>query len=146
MITVHQLGLAYVKATRFLSPQRVAIDGGGIRHDRLFALVEADGKFINSDSHAGSIPLQFDYAAEAERFTLHLPDGRQLEGPARADGATWAIDHYGLRQIEVQEVGGPWAVVRLHWRWRRHDFSVRYPAGDEGCVLLHPGNQYRHDS
>jgi len=118
MISVHQLGLAYVKATRFLSPQRVAIDLGGIRHDRLFALVEADGKFINSDSHAGSIPLQFDYAADVERFTLHLPDGRQLEGPALADGATWAIDHYGLRQIEVQEVGGPWAAALTEYAGR----------------------------
>jgi len=118
MITVHQLGLAYVKATRFLNPQRVAIDAGGIRHDRLFALVEADGKFINSDSHAGSIPLQFDYAAAAERFTLQLPDGRELEGPAHADGAAWTIDHYGLRQIEVQEVGGPWTAALTEYAGR----------------------------
>ncbi len=79
MITVHQLGLAYVKATRFLNPQRVAIDAGGIRHDRLFALVEADGKFINSDSHAGSIPLQFDYAAAAERSRCSCRMGDSLK-------------------------------------------------------------------
>ena len=111
MITVHQLGRVYVKATRFLHPASVEIDAGGIRHDRLFALVESDGKFLNADSHAGSIPLQFDYHAEDEHFTLQLPDGRQLEGPAIADGAAWAIDHYGLREIDVQEVGGPWAAA-----------------------------------
>jgi hypothetical protein len=55
---------------------------------------------------------------DVERFTLHLPDGRQLEGPALADGATWAIDHYGLRQIEVQEVGGPWAAALTEYAGR----------------------------
>ena len=118
MITVHQLGRVYVKATRFLHPPRVEIDAGGIRHDRFFALVESDGKFINADNHAGSISLQFDYHPADERFTLHLPDGRQVDGPAVADGAAWAIDHYGLRQIDLQEVGGPWGAVLMEYTGR----------------------------
>ena len=118
MIIVHQLGRVYVKATRFMHPQSVEIDAGGIRHDRLFALVESDGKFINADSHAGSIPLQFEYHAWAERFTLQLPDGREIDGPALADGAAWTIDHYGLRDIDVQAVGGPWTAALSEYAGR----------------------------
>ncbi len=111
MITVSQIGRVYVKATQFLHPEAVDIDADGIRHDRAFALLEADGKFVSSDKHGAFFPLRFDYDAANEALTLHYPDGRTLHGPAGANGEGVGIDHFGLRTIEVREVEGPWAAA-----------------------------------
>lgn len=108
-LTVEQVGHVYVKGTQFLTPPRVVVDPDGIRHDRAFALVEADDKFINSAQHQTFIPLRFDFDAASTTLVLTLPDGRRLAGPAVGDGRRFSIDHAGLRAIEVAEVGGPWA-------------------------------------
>jgi uncharacterized protein YcbX len=111
MITVSRIGLVHVKATQFLSPATVAIDADGLRHDRAFALLEADDKFVPSDQHGLFFPLRFDYDAAADVLTLYHPDGRTLRASAAADGAVVRVDHFGLREIEAREVGGPWAAA-----------------------------------
>jgi len=108
---VVSIGQVYVKATRFLQPEVVIVDADGIRHDRAFALVEADDKFVNSDQHRVFLPLRFDYDAAADSLTLELPDGRRIEGPAAPSGRRYGIDHFGLRTIEVAEVDGPWRAI-----------------------------------
>ena len=55
------IGRVYVKATQFLQAQAVDVNPDGIRHDRAFALVEADGTFVNSDQHRLFMSLRFDY-------------------------------------------------------------------------------------
>ncbi len=105
------IGRVFVKATRFQNPDSVIVDADGIRHDRAFALIEADDKFVNSDQHRVFMPLAFDYDATAERLSLDLPDGRRIEGPAAATGRRFGVDHFGLRTIEVAEVEGPWREV-----------------------------------
>jgi uncharacterized protein YcbX len=105
---VASTGLVYVKATRFLQPSSVMVDEDGIRHDRMFALLEADGKFVNSDQHRTFMPLRFDYDAASERLSLELPDGEQVDGPAAGDGVPLQVDHFGLREIGLQKVAGPW--------------------------------------
>ncbi len=105
---VAAIGQVYVKATRFLAPAAVEVDADGIRHDRAFTLLEADDRFVNSDQHRTFLPLRFDYDPHAERLRLSLPDGRQVEGPAQAGARRFAVDHFGLRDIEVGEVEGPW--------------------------------------
>ena len=49
MITVAQIGQVFVKATQFLHPETVEVAATGIRHDREFALVEADDRFVGGD-------------------------------------------------------------------------------------------------
>lgn len=130
---VASTGLVYVKATRFLQPPSVHVDEDGIRHDRAFALMEADGKFVNSDQHRTFVPLRFDYRAATESMILDLPDGARIEGPALGDGKRRDIDHFGLRAIAVEKVAGPWedalssfagrsvSLVRCHSRLRAID-------------------------
>lgn len=108
---VASIGRVYVKATRFLHPRSVTIDADGIRHDRAFALVEADDKFVNSDQHRTFLPLAFDYDATIDRLMLELPDGHRIEGPAAPTGRRFSVDHFGLRLIDVAEVDGPWRDV-----------------------------------
>lgn len=109
MITVSRIGRVIVKATQFQHPDAVDIDLDGIRHDRAFALVEADGKFVPSDRHGDFFALRFDFDDASDTLTLHFPDGRALRGPAAATGRRWGIDHAGLRTIDVRAVEGPWA-------------------------------------
>ncbi|MGD9602262.1 MAG: MOSC domain-containing protein [Gammaproteobacteria bacterium] len=108
---VSLIGQVFVKATQFLHPSSVDVDADGIRHDRAFALVEADDRFVPSDRHAAFYPLRFDYDAAAEVLRMHAPGERLLEGPATASGRTWTIDHFGLRGIQVREVDGPWTAA-----------------------------------
>ena len=102
------IGRVYVKATQFLQAQAVDVNPDGIRHDRAFALVEADGTFVNSDQHRLFMSLRFDYDSTAESLSLDRPDGQRIEGPAEATGRRFTIDHFGLRNIDVAELEGPW--------------------------------------
>ena len=45
MITVHQIGRTFVKATRFTNPETVEVLASGIRGDRDFFLLESSGSF-----------------------------------------------------------------------------------------------------
>lgn len=108
MMTVAQIGQVFVKATRFLHPDGVQVDREGIRHDRRFALVEADDRFVGSQQHSTFIPLKFTYDAALDSLTLEFPDGRCIEGPAKSSDRGFGIVHAGLRTIEVAEVAGPW--------------------------------------
>ena len=100
------IGRVYVKATQFLQAQAVDVNPDGIRHDRAFALVEADGTFVNSDQHRLFMSLRFDYDSTAESLSLDRPDGERIEGPAEATGRRFTIDHFGLRNIDVAELEG----------------------------------------
>ncbi|MEQ9058452.1 MAG: MOSC domain-containing protein [Gammaproteobacteria bacterium] len=111
MMTIARIGRVYVKATQFLQPTSVAVDADGIRHDRAFALLEADDRFVPSDRHADFLALRFDYDAAADTLHLELPDGRRIDGPAQADGRELGVDLHGLREVPVREVGGPWAAA-----------------------------------
>ncbi|MGE3849197.1 MAG: MOSC domain-containing protein [Gammaproteobacteria bacterium] len=108
---VAAIGQVFVKATRFLTPTAVEVDADGIRHDRAFALVETDDRFVNSDQHRTFLPLSFDYDAATEHLRLTLPDGRVVEGGAAPGERRFSIDHVGLRDIEVAELSGPWRDV-----------------------------------
>lgn len=106
---VTAIGRVFVKATQFQHPAAVEVDADGIRHDRAFALVEADGRFVNADQHRSFLPLRFDYDATADSLRLTLPDGRVVDGPAAAGAQRFDIDHFRLRMIDVAAVDGPWS-------------------------------------
>ena len=116
---VVQLGKVIVKATRFLQPEQIEVDSDGIRHDRAFALVEADDKFIGSSEHSEFIPLRFTLDDNTDSLTLEMPDGTHVEGPAAGDGRKFDIDHFGLRTINVAEVEGPWEAALSDYAGRK---------------------------
>ena len=111
MITVTQIGCVFVKATRFLNPDWVAVEAGGIRHDRIFGLAEADDRFVSTERHGDFFPLTFQYESDGDRLRLKMPDGEAMEGYAGAIGRRWESDHHGIRRIPVGEVEGPWSAA-----------------------------------
>ncbi len=108
---VEQIGQVIVKATQFLRPHQVEVVKDGIRNDRAFALVEANGNFVGPQQHCEFIPLKFTLRNDESSILLELPDGRVVEGPATYNNQTFSIEHAGLRSIEVAEVEGPWTKV-----------------------------------
>lgn len=108
---VATIGQVFVKATRFLHPDAVDVDTDGIRHDRAFALLEADDRFVNSDQHRVFMPLRFDYDPSADVLRLDMPDGRRIEASGAPTGRRLTLDHFGLRNIELAEVEGPWREI-----------------------------------
>ena len=108
MITVHQIGRTFVKATRFTNPETVEVLASGIRGDRDFFLLESSGAPISSNNHGTFFPLMFDYDFGSDALKLSLPDGRIVEGPAAGNGTSFAFDYYGMRNILVTPVDGPW--------------------------------------
>jgi len=108
MITVQQIGQTFVKATQLLHPTAVEVDSTGIRYDRDFALVEQDDRFVASDQHGSFFPLKFHFDPDANSMRLEMPDGSAINGPAVGSGRQWDVDHFGLRNISVAEVEGPW--------------------------------------
>lgn len=105
---VEQIGQVIVKATQFLHPNQVEVVKDGIRNDRAFALVEANGNFVGSQQHSEFIPLKFTLKNDESSLMLELPDGRVVEGPTIYNNQTFSIEHAGLRSIDVAEVEGPW--------------------------------------
>jgi len=108
---VATIGQVFVKATRFLHPDAVDVDADGIRHDRAFALLEADDRFVNSDQHRVFMPLRFDYDPSADVLRLDMPDGRRIEASGAPTGRRLTLDHFGLRNIELAAVEGPWREI-----------------------------------
>jgi len=108
MMTVARIGQVFVKATQFLHPDSVEVERDGISHDRRFALIEADDRFVGSPQHSTFIPLKFTYDAAADTLRLEFPDGRYVDGPAECSTNSFGIEHAKLRTIEVAEVAGPW--------------------------------------
>jgi uncharacterized protein YcbX len=105
---VASIGQVFVKATRFLQPSRVQVQHDGIRHDRLFALMEESVQLVDPDQHRTFVSLEFDYDAESERLRLTFPDGGGVEGPALGDGRRGDMDYFGLRILICAEMSGPW--------------------------------------
>jgi uncharacterized protein YcbX len=111
VISVRQIGRTFVKSTQFTNPETVEVLKSGIRGDRDFFLLESSGAPISSNEHGTFFPLLFDYEFSLDTLKLYLPDGRIAEGPAAGDGTSFSFDYYGMRNILVTPLDGPWQDV-----------------------------------
>src|SRR5260221_14466021 len=66
---------------------------------------------ISPNEHGMFFPLLFDYGFGSDTLKLYLPDGRIVEGPAAGDGTSFSFDYYGMRNILVTPLDGPWQDV-----------------------------------
>jgi uncharacterized protein len=139
---VASISIAPVKGLALVSPESVLLEEHGVRENRRFYLVDADGRLRNG-KHLGRlfqvVPESFDDGALALRF----PDGCLVEGNVEL-GEPLTTSFYG-RPVEGRVVVGPWAEalselagveLRLVQVERAGDGNDRGRAGAASLVAL----------
>ncbi len=109
IITVAQIGVAFVKATQLLEKTTIPVTPAGLRWDRDFCLLEENGQAVSPANHSQFIPLRFDYDEASDRLILSMPDGEVIEGAAAGSGRPCELAVFGGRTVPLREVEGPWA-------------------------------------
>ena len=79
IITVAQIGVAFVKATQLLEKTTIPVTPAGLRWDRDFCLLEENGQAVSPANHSQFIPLRFDYDEASDRLILSMPDGEVID-------------------------------------------------------------------
>ena len=105
---VKDIGMTFVKCTRFLSVETARIETHGIYGDKEFILLDRHGAPMPPHHHGVFAPLAFHFDPVSESLTLTFPDGRMVEGSGAGSGAVRALDYMGMRTIDVRDVDGDW--------------------------------------
>lgn len=108
---IRNIGMTFVKCTRFLDVQTAGVEKHGIAGDREFLLLDEKGAPLAPYHHRHFLPLKFRFDLSSERLTLEYPDGRIVEGAGAMVGPTIALDYMGMRQVDVRAVAGDWDAV-----------------------------------
>jgi len=101
------ISLTPVKATRLHLVEEAELREAGIRGDRRFYLVSADGRLCSNKRHGPLQVVSADYDDGADVLTLGLPDSRELTGEVQR-GAEVETTFHGQRR-PARLVVGPWA-------------------------------------
>ena len=106
MITVAEINIAPVKSMGLVSLDEVALDLGGIQHDRRFYLVNGQGRLLTRRQVGKLAQLTTSWDADTERLTIGFPDGTTLEGAPELDNPVWTIV-WG-RRVRGRPLMGDW--------------------------------------
>lgn len=105
--SVAWISIAPVKALGLVHPDEVVVEPYGIRENRRFHVVDADGRMLNGKRLGPLVRVTPTWDEATETLTLELPDGAIVSGTVRVDGAV-TTDFYG-RPVSGRIVAGPWA-------------------------------------
>ena len=85
MPVVRRISIAPVKGLGLVHPESVLLEHYGVRENRRFHIVDADGRRFNQLRNGAFVQIRPEYDAESERLTLRSPDGsvRRRRGLAR---------------------------------------------------------------
>ena len=106
MITVAEINIAPVKSMGLVSLDEVALDLGGIQHDRRFYLVNGQGRLLTRRQVGKLAQLTTSWDVAAERLTIGFPGGTTLEGRPDLDRPVWTIV-WG-RRVRGRALMGEW--------------------------------------
>jgi len=112
--SVSRISIAPVKGLGLVHPDDVELERTGVRHNRLFHIVDADGRRYNQLRNGALVQIRPDY--DGRRLALHFPDGTTAEGEV-ALGDELSVDFYN-RPVRGRLVEGPWAEALSHWAKR----------------------------
>jgi uncharacterized protein YcbX len=104
---VSLLSVAPVKGLGLVHPDEVLLDRTGVRENRRFHVVDADGRRFNQIREGRLVRIRPEYDATRERLALRFPDGTSAEGTIRL-GEELVTDFYG-RPVRGRVVEGPWS-------------------------------------
>jgi uncharacterized protein YcbX len=107
MPSVARFNVTPVKGLALQQPTEVRMEPFGIPSNRLFFLADPSGKRISSTRHPNLVQVHCSYDRDSETLRLRFPDGRTVEGDARAGDIQIVTDFWG-RDVGARLVPGAW--------------------------------------
>lgn len=114
MATVVRISIAPVKGLGLVERDEVLLERAGVRENRRFHIVDADGRRYNQLRNGALVQIEPEY--DGERLALRFPDGTVAEGEV-ALGDEITTDFYG-RPVGGRLLDGPWSVALSDWAGR----------------------------
>jgi len=96
-----------LKGARGISLERAEALTGGLRHDRRFLLLDADGKFVTQRSHPRLALVTTALSADGRSLTIGTPGGSAIEIPLAAAGGSRRVVRIWDDDVEAVDVHGP---------------------------------------
>jgi uncharacterized protein len=103
---VARISIAPVKSLGLVHPDEVVLEPYGVRGNRRFWLVDADGRLFNNKRHGPMVRVRPEWDEETRRLALALPDGTLVDGIVEL-GERVDIQMYG-EPHPSRRVVGPW--------------------------------------
>jgi uncharacterized protein YcbX len=112
---VARISISPVKGLALIHPDEVVVEHTGVRHNRRFHIVDADGRRYNQLRNGALVRITQEY--DGNSLALRFPDGSSARGEV-ALGEEITTDFYG-RPVDGRVVEGPWAEALSSWAARR---------------------------
>lgn len=116
MPVVSRISIAPVKGLALVHPDEVLLEQSGVRSNRLFHIVDADGRRYNQLRNGLLVQIGAEYDPDRGRLTLRFPDGTVADGIV-SPGEQVTTDFYG-RPVTGNVVEGPWSDALSSWAGR----------------------------
>lgn len=114
MATVARISIAPVKGLALVERDAVLLEETGVRENRRFHVVDADGRRYNQLRNGSLVQIKPEY--EGDRLVLRFPDGTVAEDEV-ALGDEITTDFYG-RPVGGRVLVGPWSAALSDWAGR----------------------------
>jgi len=83
--TVARISIAPVKSLGLVHPEEVELEIGGVRGDRRFWLLDADGRLFNNKRNGPLMTIRPEWDESTRELVLIFPDGERVEGIVELD-------------------------------------------------------------
>ena len=103
---VVRISIAPVKSLGLVHPECVELLSDGVRGDRRFWLVDADGRLFNNKRNGPMMTIRPAWDEATRNLSLSFPDGSQVAGTVEL-GEPVAVELYG-NPHPSRRVIGPW--------------------------------------
>lgn len=104
---VLRMNVTPVKSMALSHPAEVELGHVGVAEDRLFFLVDDEGRKFTGDRFGPLQTIRPSYDPDREHLTLTFPDGSVAEGDAAVFSDGLIVDFY-RRPVRAHVVPGPW--------------------------------------
>jgi hypothetical protein len=108
VISVGRISLTPVKCFHLDHPDEVTLGPDGVAGNRLFLLVDADGRRLRSSATPWPVVVHARYDQASEALEMRFPGGEVVSGSATGNGEALALESGG-RLHRARVVPGPWA-------------------------------------
>jgi uncharacterized protein len=104
--TVARISIAPVKSLGLVHPDEVELGIGGVRGDRRFWLLDADGRLFNNKRNGPLMTIRPEWDESARQLTLTFPGGERVEGVVELGDAV--VAELYREPHPSRRVVGPW--------------------------------------